>query len=65
MFSAAHSPTLRAEAIAAPSEAHQKGKVLRFHRTSERAAVVPKVVIFCLVSGWLSAVVCHTAQDLE
>lgn len=41
-----------------------KLKSLPFYCASERAAAVPRVVIFQLVSGWLSAVVCHTV-DLE
>lgn len=41
-----------------------KAKSIRFDCSSWRAAAVQRVVIFQLVSGWQSAVVCHTV-DLE
>lgn len=39
-----------------------KMKSVHFYSHSKRAAALPKVVIFPFVSGWLSAVVCHTVD---
>lgn len=64
MSSAAQSPTLRAEAITAPSEVQKKRNGSAFYSSSKRAVAIPRVVIFQFVSGWLLAAVCHTV-DLE